>query len=119
MSGLPAATGFPEAGTATGGAGLEEGLPRTVLDNITDGVIAIDNKGTVRLFNSAAQRMFEYLDSDVLGKNIDLLIPSFHGSRDGETVREVQVCRKNGAALLSPPIVAYASVPRTVLAKPR
>lgn len=76
---------------------MNEGYLRAVLDNITDGVIAINNEGAVRLFNSAAQRMFGYPESEVLGKDIGLLVPSLPAGQNGGIVREVQGLRKNGA----------------------
>lgn len=77
---------------------MNEGHLQTALNSITDGVIAFDGQGAVKLFNSAAQRMFGYPESEVLGKDIGLLIPSLHAGRNGETVREVQGLRKDSAA---------------------
>jgi PAS domain-containing protein len=46
---------------------------RTILDNIADGVIAIDPQGVIGIFNPMAEQIFSYKESEVLGKNIDRL----------------------------------------------
>jgi two-component system, chemotaxis family, sensor kinase CheA len=39
------------------------------------GVILIDRKGIIKAFNPAAERMFQYLSSEVVGENVKLLMP--------------------------------------------
>ncbi len=46
-----------------------------ILDNVIDGIIHIDHKGSIKLFNKAAELMFGYKESEVLGKNINIFIP--------------------------------------------
>jgi PAS domain S-box-containing protein len=47
-----------------------------VLDAALDAVITIDSSGEIIEFNSAAERMFGFLRSDVLGRRVgDLLVP--------------------------------------------
>lgn len=46
-----------------------------ILDTITDGVVAIDENGTVKLFNTAAEALFGYRAGEVLGRNVSLLMP--------------------------------------------
>lgn len=71
---------------------------RIALDNVSEGVICIDRQGTVRLFNTAAQRMFGYPENEVIGKNIDALIPALRLGQPGEPLREMQGLRRNGTA---------------------
>lgn len=47
-----------------------------LLDAAMDGLVIIDKKGNIELFNRAAQKMFLYSSDQVLGKNIKLLMPS-------------------------------------------
>ena len=44
-----------------------------------DAIVSIDAKHRINLFNEAAERMFGYSPSEVLGQQIDILIPTrFH-----------------------------------------
>lgn len=45
-----------------------------ILENSADGIIATDNAGTIQSFNPMAVRMFGYLESEITGKNIKVLI---------------------------------------------
>ncbi|MFT6989401.1 MAG: two-component system sensor kinase FixL [Paraglaciecola sp.] len=47
-----------------------------LLDAAVDGLIIIDKKGNIELFNNAAQKMFLYTSQEVLGKNIKMLMPT-------------------------------------------
>jgi PAS domain S-box-containing protein len=59
-----------------------EGL-RAVVDTAVDGVILIDARGVVRMFNPACERLFGYAQEDVIGQNVKMLMPSpFHGEHD-------------------------------------
>ena len=48
---------------------------RAIVDAAVDGIIVIDSRGNIEAFNAAAERMFGYLEADVLGKNVKLLMP--------------------------------------------
>lgn len=47
-----------------------------ILDTAADGIIVINAKADILVFNKACEAMFGYAASDVLGKNISLLMPS-------------------------------------------
>lgn len=47
-----------------------------VLDTTLDGIIVINAKGTIDAFNRGAQDMFGYPASEVIGRNVSLLMPS-------------------------------------------
>lgn len=49
---------------------------RLVLETVVDAVITIDAKGTVETFNRAAEDIFGYAPSEVIGHNIKMLMPS-------------------------------------------
>jgi two-component system sensor kinase FixL len=49
---------------------------RSVIESAVDGVIVIDAHGRIEAFNPAAERLFGYAESEVLGRNVDMLMPS-------------------------------------------
>jgi PAS domain S-box-containing protein len=52
-----------------------EGRYRSVVDNVVDGVITVDDQGTIESFNPAAERIFGYRAEAVLGRNVSVLMP--------------------------------------------
>jgi two-component system sensor kinase FixL len=48
----------------------------SILDTIPEAMIVIDERGIMQSFSSAAERQFGYSASEVLGKNIKILMPS-------------------------------------------
>ncbi|MDE0391304.1 MAG: PAS domain S-box protein [Rhodospirillales bacterium] len=62
-------------------ARLTERELRQVIDQAIDGMIVIDQLGTVLLYNAACERLFKYPAKDVLGKNVKLLMPQPHRDR--------------------------------------
>jgi PAS domain S-box-containing protein len=49
-----------------------------IVDNMKEGVITIDERGSILTFNKAAEKMFGYAISEVTGKNISILMPNNH-----------------------------------------
>jgi PAS domain S-box-containing protein len=52
-----------------------EALRKAVFDTVLDGIIVIDERGRIELFNPAAERIFGYQASEMLGQNISRLMP--------------------------------------------
>lgn len=48
---------------------------KSVLDTAYDGIITINERGFIESFNPAAERIFGYGAQEVLGKNINILMP--------------------------------------------
>lgn len=49
-----------------------------LLDAATDGVLILDHKGRIRLMSQAAERMFGYREADLLGHQVQTLLPEFY-----------------------------------------
>ncbi|MBT4769753.1 MAG: PAS domain S-box protein, partial [Rhodospirillaceae bacterium] len=84
---------------------------QSILDTAVDGIITIDRKGTVLSFNRRSQVLFGYFSTEVIGKNIKMLMPDpYQSEHDGYLSnfmdsgkkkiigigREVQGLRKDG-----------------------
>src|SRR5213082_3563787 len=64
--------------------GQEDALFRTLLSTAVDGIIVIDSRGMVALYNPSAQKLFGYAPEDVLGHNVSILMPSpYREEHDG------------------------------------
>ena len=65
---------------------IEEGeaVATAVLEAAVDGIITIDDRGKIESFNRAAERIFGYSASEVIGQNVNILMPEpYHGEHDG------------------------------------
>ncbi len=84
----------------------------TIMENMVDAVITIDDNGKVLAFNSASERLFSYTRDEVVGRNVSKLMPEPYKSEHDDYVsnylqtgnkkiigmgREVVGLRKNGS----------------------
>lgn len=99
------------AANAPPNAQSDVSLFNTLIATAVDGIVVIDERGTVQIYNDACRRLFQYASDEVLGRNVKMLMPaSFrdghdgyidHYQRTGEariigTGREVEGQRKDG-----------------------
>ena len=61
-------------GTLSGSAG--EAHLRSILATVPDAMVVIDEKGMILSFSAAAEKMFGYAESEVVGENVSMLMPS-------------------------------------------
>lgn len=105
-----------DSDATAGQGGLDEAfddssLLKSIIDTAPDAIITIDADGLVRSFSPAAERMFEFQADEVIGRNVNILMPSPDKERhDGYLARylrtgdkriigigrEIRACRKNG-----------------------
>lgn len=52
-----------------------EAKARSILETTVDAIITIDPKGIIRTFNKTAEKLFQYDSSEVIGKNVKILMP--------------------------------------------
>ena len=56
---------------------------RQLLDTAPDAMVVVDAEGTIVLVNIQAERVFDYPRSELIGKNVEVLIPGrFRGSHE-------------------------------------
>ena len=87
-------------------------LLKAIIENAIDGIITIDDRGSIETINPAACNLFQYTPGEVIGKNVSVLMPSpDRESHDGYIARyqrtkeahiigigrEVQGMRKDGS----------------------
>jgi PAS domain S-box-containing protein len=57
---------------------------RAIVETVVDGIITINDHGTIETFNPAAERIFGYRQDEVVGRNVNMLMPApYHDEHDG------------------------------------
>jgi PAS domain S-box-containing protein len=54
---------------------ISETWLRSILENVLDGIITINDQGIVNTFNPSAERIFGYDKTEIIGRNIKALMP--------------------------------------------
>jgi PAS domain S-box-containing protein len=59
-------------------------LLTAIVASAVDGIVVIDAQGRIETFNPAAERLFGYSQSDVVGRNVSMLMPPpYRDDHDG------------------------------------
>jgi len=53
---------------------------KTIMDNVSEGIVTIDTHGFIQTFNKAAENVFGYNADEVIGKSVDFLMSTEGGS---------------------------------------
>lgn len=75
----------PDAAAAPPGSALEDTIDKlaAIFGGMSDGLVLIDEIGTIRLFSAGAERLFDYNASEAVGANVKMLMPSpYHEAHD-------------------------------------
>ena len=87
---------------------------RRVVNATHDGIIVIDEHGTIESFNAGAERLFGHAAAEVIGQDVAIVVPAPHKARHAEYMqryattgetrilgqeREFEATRKDGASV--------------------
>lgn len=67
-----------QGGEPDSGVTLADAQFACLLETLTDGVILIDDQARILVFNKSCERMFDYAASEVLGRNVAMLMAPDH-----------------------------------------
>ena len=65
-----------------------------LVQNALDGIITIDDKGTIETINPAACLLFDYLEEEVIGRNVSMLMPSTDRDGHNDYLQNYKTTRK-------------------------
>ncbi|MGD9267501.1 MAG: PAS domain S-box protein, partial [Desulfobacterales bacterium] len=60
---------------------------RAIVDHAADGIITISEQRIIKEFNPASERIFGYTAAEVIGQNVNILMPEPHHSRHDRYVK--------------------------------
>lgn len=59
---------------------------KSIVDHIVDGIVGIDERGCILTFNPAAERLFGYQAAEMIGQNVNVLMPEPYRSAHNDYV---------------------------------
>jgi two-component system sensor kinase FixL len=75
--------------------GEMRGILEAIFESAVDGIIVIDARARVEAFNPGAERLFGYAEHEVVGQNVNMLMPSpYHEEHDHYVSRYLRTGEK-------------------------
>ena len=71
-----------------------EAQVRAIVENVIDGIVTINEKGIIELFNPTAGKIFGYSAEEVIGENISMLMPQPYQSEHDGYIENYQKTRE-------------------------
>lgn len=67
---------------------MPNNLYEPIIDKILEGVVVINDSGTIIKFNNILLQIFGYIESELLGKNVSMLMPEPHKSNHDSYIQK-------------------------------
>lgn len=80
-----------QGGEPDGGITLADAQFACLLETLSDGVILIDDQARILVFNKACERLFDYAASEVLGRNVAMLMAPDHAPRHDDYLARYRI----------------------------
>ncbi|MCT4621141.1 MAG: EAL domain-containing protein [Marinisporobacter sp.] len=72
-----------------------EAFAHSIINHAIEGIVTIDINGIIEYINPAAEKIFGYMASEIVGENIDTIIPKLYYKEDEELDEKYQFIDKN------------------------
>jgi two-component system, LuxR family, sensor kinase FixL len=70
---------------------VSEARLSSVLDTAVDGIVVIDDRGRILIFNSACEGLFGYRSEQVVGENVKIIMPPEYAERHDRYIENYKV----------------------------
>jgi len=76
--------------TTPGASQATHSFVHAIVENSPNAIITIDGQGVIQSFNPTAERLFGYMQDEVIDQNISMLMPEPHRSAHDDYIRRYQ-----------------------------
>jgi len=100
-----------------GAALMHEAKYAAIVDSAADGIITLDERGIVESLNPAAERIFGYGVDQIVGRNVNLLMPASEGEEQGSCLPAFLEGRRQNAPCICGEVIGRRKDGSTVPAE--